>query len=474
VPVRTLRALFPVTPASSGSRLEFAERGDDTGLTLIELVVAMMVFALLSIGVAYTMLASLGATQDARGRQVAANLAAQEIDLVRAIDDVFKLVDSTREITVDGVPYTLARTTSWVDSSGAGDNGCTTNGGALQYKRVNVEVSWRGMTGDTPVRADTLVAPSDKINDPTKGTILVRVYNRVGAGQSGIAVSAAAASPANGAVTPAAGVQTDAQGCAYLRLVMPGNYTVKVQSTGYIDANQSAAPTALVGVAAGGSSSVGFEYDASASVTIGLASNQPTGTVRTPTNMAITMASTHGIAPVQASSFSKSGRSWTLPRYPFSSGYELIAGTYVAPTEASAGCASVDPNAWPVGSVAEVPIVGVRTGPVAVSPGGSVTVGLPMGIVEVKTTSVEYVNALATRASAPADSGDPGCSSHPDLTFTGTLAKNSTYYYALPFGSWSLKSGSTILGTTADVTVTVLSGGSASAGVLTFDPRVAS
>ena len=52
-----------------------AER--DAGLSLVEVIVAMMVFTIISIGVAYTITNSLVLTRDSRARAVATNLAAQ-------------------------------------------------------------------------------------------------------------------------------------------------------------------------------------------------------------------------------------------------------------------------------------------------------------------------------------------------------------------------------------------------------------
>ncbi len=49
----------------------------------------MMIFALLSTGLLYTMLSVLSVGRDSRARQVAANLAAEEIDLARDASSLF-------------------------------------------------------------------------------------------------------------------------------------------------------------------------------------------------------------------------------------------------------------------------------------------------------------------------------------------------------------------------------------------------
>ena len=57
-------------------------RRNEGGFTIAEVMVALMIFALMSIGVIYSVISMLQISRDARNRQVAANLAAQEIDAV--------------------------------------------------------------------------------------------------------------------------------------------------------------------------------------------------------------------------------------------------------------------------------------------------------------------------------------------------------------------------------------------------------
>src|SRR5690606_2055259 len=103
------------------------------------------------------------------------------------------------------------------------------------------------------------------INDPSMGTILVSVLSGDGTGRPGVTVTAVPASPANGAgpltVAPA---KTDPQGCTYILKVKPGNYTVGVSTSNYVSHTQATSSSQVVGVAAGESAAVGFQYDAAA------------------------------------------------------------------------------------------------------------------------------------------------------------------------------------------------------------------
>ena len=209
------------------------------GFSLVEVLIAMMVFAILSIGVAYSLLSVLAMTKEGRAREMATNLAAQEIDLDRSAKDVFTLGDSTRTVSNALGSFIVKRTTQWVSGAGEG-NGCGSGTGVLQYKRINVSVTWDGMrAGALPVRTDTQLAPKNVINDPALGTIIVSTLTAGGAGSAGISVSAAPTPGVAGNTAVAVtGAATNAQGCSYLLKVVPGTYDVTVSRAGYIDNGQ--------------------------------------------------------------------------------------------------------------------------------------------------------------------------------------------------------------------------------------------
>ncbi len=455
--IRIRSRLFPTDDRSSG-------------LTLIEVVVAMMVFSIVALGVAYSMLSVLAATKDSRGRLVASNLASQEIDLARSVEDIFQLLDVSRDIEVDNTVYTIERLTNWVDSSG-GDESCGATGASgtvLQYKRVNVTVTWPGMRLSNPVRMDTVVAPGSKINDPTKGTILVKVLNAEGTGSAGVSVSAVATVDGGPVTAPPV---TDSQGCTYLLKVTPGTYKVSISRTGYINNDQEAAPSTLVGVKAGSSASAGFQYDLAATLTIRYASNDTTRTVKLPTNLDTTFLSSYKAysAVVPGSTLDR-----TLAVHPFSSGYEMMTGKYAVASELDDGCISVDPTAWPDTDVDDGPVrSGSRPEPVITQPGGVHSVDVPMGIVKISTILNLGASALTATTVSPIDD-DPGCDKGLAYTFGNVLPINGSILVALPYGSWQFKNTNGILGKLSGTTVEVMSGGVVkSDGKLMLDPRTA-
>jgi prepilin-type N-terminal cleavage/methylation domain-containing protein len=449
------------------------DRPDDEGMSLVEVLVAMMIFAVISTGIIFTMLSMLSVTRDSRARQVALNLASEEVDDVRTTGDLFELLDANRSVQVNDTTYHVKRSTRWVTDPGQ-DLQCGTSGSAagstLRYKRVNVEVTWDNMRSQTvPVRSDTVVSPDSHLNDPTLGTILVSVLSGDGSGRPGVAVGASVSSPANGArpltVNPAA---TDAQGCTYILKVAPGNYDIKVTRAGYVDHKQNPTGTMTVGVGPGASASAGFQYDQAAKVTTRLAANYVPAageTVRFPSNLDTSFVSSYGTHLL-------TGGSTTATVFPFSSGYTVLAGKFVAPSDANAGCVSVDPASWVPGPDGAVTLGPPDATTATTRPGGASTVDVPMGVVKVAGAG-RYLRATT----AAPQGADPGGAVPMTYTFDvgGNANGASTQTIALPPGTWTIARGNAASSTAAvpAAQLTVMSRGLvAGPGTVLLDPRV--
>lgn len=420
----------------------------DEGFTLVETVVAMLVFAILSSGVIASTITISRMTADNRSRIVATDLAAQATDAVRLAGDPFSVYSGTTTQTVGGRTYTVARAATWVGSSGTDATcGSATN---LQYKRITVTVTWAGMAVTTqPVRSDTLLASTTKVTDASTGAILVSVLDSTGAGESGVSVAIAPGSTGT-ALTSQPGA-TDADGCTYATQVVPGTYTVTASRTGFRDNKQAASPVSTVSVTAGSTVTAAFQYDAAAALTIVHAANAPSVTTVTPllpTNLQTTLVPVGGtstVYPVLTSNAATSASVW-----PVSSGYTAIAGSLTDVTGNTTRCASFDPGAWPAGMSGATSLpAGARAAGAPASPGGSATVNEKMGILTV-TASDLAATAGSTLTATPVNpttttaGGNPGCASPPTpLTFGGVLVRNGTITIALPYGAWTLSSSST-------------------------------
>ena len=439
----------------------------DEGMSLVEVVVALMVFAVIALGVGYSTITILKMTEDTRSRQVATNLASSEIDKARGLQDPFLITDATKTTVVSGITYTIVRSTSWVTTSGT-DVGCGTGTGSLQSKRINVTVTWNGMLTTTqPVRSDTLLSPDERINDPSLGTVRISVLNVAGTGSAGVSVNLSPTS--GGAALAAQPNATDTDGCSFALKVTPGTYNVTISRANSVDTNQSTTSTKSVVVTAGGSVAALFQYDYAATFNLVYASNNTSGTTALlPSDLDTTYLSTYG-AYVDSS-----GPKSQVLLHPVPSGYAGIAGKYIAPVAGNAGCINVDPASWSAGTVnGKAYAAGVRTANVAASPQGSATMAIPMGLMTVEVPSSQYLFAVST--AGPSGSGDPGCSSAPTYSFG---QQSGVKTIALPYGSWVLYSGSksngsnktpipaSKLGLVGQV-LTILGGGT----TVTLDPR---
>lgn len=453
-----------------------ANASRDDGMTLVEVMVAMLIFAIVSMGVIYTMLSVMTIGRDSRARQVAANLAAEAIDRAREEDDIFQLLDGTYTRELNGDRFTVTRTTAWVSDPDS-DITCGGGGEALRYKRVNVEVSWDNMrAGSTPARSDTIIDPKNRINDPTKGTILVSVVKGDGLGNAGVTVTArptdAAGNPTGAALPPA---QTDAQGCAYLLRVDPGDYQVSISKPGHQDIHHVATPTDTTSVAASATASVAFTYDELSRLRLTYAPGADPGT-RVASTTPTTLISTYGITTPSGSG----GNPRTFDVFPFASGYDVLAGRYAPYREVDdgaggttvLGCLSPDPAEWPGGE---------RAAATPAPPGETSNGHVHMGLVElavggIPSSGQRYVLARAV-ATPPAETGDPGCVETYEFRFdSGTLSSSGTAVIALPYGTWELYRGGSSPTTriTGEQMTPLTNGrvnGSGTSATVTMDPR---
>lgn len=435
---------------------------DDAGMGLPEVMIAMVLFALISLGMLYTMTAVKTSTRDTRARQVAANLAASEIDAAREIEDLFGLLDDVKRVDVGSDSYTVTRTTAWVsdpeESFTCGNSG---TGGQLRYKSVHVDVTWDNMRNSAaPVSSHTVLNPNERINDPSKGTILVSVIDDSGFGSAGVSVTARRVG-GGGTVTGT----TDSQGCAYLLKVDPGTYQVSVSKSGFVDINQDANPVIEVGVTAGGSGSAGFQYAEAATYRPRyFAEDIPSALVSV--NSETTFRSTYSTSTLPGTS-----NPGNFSLHPLNSGYEVFYGN----------CPAADPSAWTETedpATGEV-LVGVPVIAEAVDPGAVTEVDVPVGAVEVNIPNNRHLKAVSVgtgRADPGWQAGPdevPYCASGTELRFGNSGGTTRTIY--LPFGSWELRSGNSARASGSVISgsnITPLTAGNMSGNQVTLDPRV--
>lgn len=419
-------------------RLRPSARRDDSGLGIVEVIIALMVFAVITTGSILAIGMSLTMASDNRGREVAANLAAQEIDLARAASATNLESATTAYPGINGADYTVVREVNWVTSGGV-DSQCLTGAagaGSLFYKRVNVTVTWSGMRSTTsPVRADTVLSPDGKIYDATTGTILVSVTDQVGAGVKGVTVTVAPATDVSSNTAKAleavsVPAPTDRNGCAFAIKVAPGVYTVTLSRGDgevWVSPDQSRSPSQNVTLGAGSSTNAKFDYARADQYQLSWES----GSAIRAMDQSVTFVSTATRSVVASPAD-------VQYLYPQSSGYQVFGGTYAKAGTAGGTCRSPNPTEWPVAPDR-------RTGKArpAVAPdytidnvARDVSVNLVTVPVKVKNSD-QFVRATA--ATTAQANGDPGCALGTTLTFR-IPARSDTVSIALPPGTWSLSS----------------------------------
>jgi prepilin-type N-terminal cleavage/methylation domain-containing protein len=389
---------------------------DDSGMTIIELLVAIVVFAVVASGVAVAMGSSLDLARNNRNRSVSANLASLEMDKVRSADFTTLapgLVTSTR--IVDGVGYTIERDSEWV-SQNATTGACDSPSGSKPaYLRVTVEVRWPNMSGARPVTSQTILTPPVGAYDPNSGHIAVKVVDSTGGPASGHLVTV---SGPGGVKT-----QTTADGCAFFAYLAAGSYTVSLGTTGYVDRQGDNTPQQTAGVTVGTIKSLQFDYDQAATLELTLGQDPA---YPLPDGFPVTIANT-SLLPTGSRVVTGTGSARTIPNlFPYADGYRVWVGD----------CGDNDPEGvddtgtpYHSGDVRQV---------IATPPGQTVSATINVKRLDVR--SVDSINSPVTGAVVrAAHEPDDQCGGY-DVTLGTTGPLLNSVQASLPYGRWTITS----------------------------------
>lgn len=387
-------------------------------MTLIELMVAIAVFAVVASAVGLALGSALELSRNNRNRSVAANLAAAEMDRVRATD--FAELSPgrlTTSRTIDGVVYTIHRDAEWV-SKNADTGACDGPGGTKPaYLRVTVSALWPNMAGAKPVQSQTVISPPVGSYDPATGHIAVKVRDRDAVPSSGHVVTIDGPSGTQS--------QTTTDGCAFFAYLDPGSYTVALDTTGYVDGQGEQQTSSVVGVNVGGTTSVEFDYDRAArfDLTLGTDANYPVP----PTNDLPVVVSNPGLQ-LGIKSFPGLGLTRLVTDlFPYPDGYGVWAGE----------CIDNDPFFFG------------GTRPIVASDPGQPTTGVvPMKRVKILVedplgTPLSTVPVVATHAP------DSMCVNGYSMD-VGTTNSLGIIHVSMPYGAWQLTAKTTVQDITLD------------------------
>ncbi|MGB9376880.1 MAG: prepilin-type N-terminal cleavage/methylation domain-containing protein, partial [Mycobacteriales bacterium] len=120
-------------------------RPPDDGFSLVEIMVAIVLFALVSSAIVTMLAAALGIGRTNRQRVVAADLASKDLETTRnalKAGVTLPLGKSSTSATVGETTYTVTRTTSWTSLGQSGDACSGGLGIGVAYQRISVAVTW--------------------------------------------------------------------------------------------------------------------------------------------------------------------------------------------------------------------------------------------------------------------------------------------------------------------------------------------
>ncbi len=387
----------------------------ESGFTIIELVVAMTVFAILLGVVAYSSGTLMGLTRRNLDRSVAANLASQEIDRVRKVVTASPDITqgtTTTNATVGGVAYRVKTSLGYTAASGNGSLCAEQSGSTTKVISVNVRVEWPPYGTRDATHAVTEVAPGPGADGTTtKGAIPVTVHDASGGALQGaiVTVTGSTGSPVY--------LSTDQQGCAYF-LMAAGSYTVTATRSGYVDRNDN--PTPVKGFALATGATMPQQFELAAAGYLGVSFASPRGG-EVPTALTFSLAYWKYAAPGYLP-FTTSGA--VTPVGPlFPDGHQVWAGS----------CTDADPMFWGVQRGAALPVAS-----------GSTT-DAPVDLPALDVTVLDGSNLPVAGASITAihdDAASPcgsSLGSPPAIAFTGTTDASGYLRISLPFGHWRIQ-----------------------------------
>ena len=407
--------------------------GPDRGMSMVELMVALVVFAIASTAIVAGLISTMETTRSSKNRLQAASLAAREMEILRnefnsstttaialgsanQVTNPHQLTGGTAggPLTIDGAPYTVVRNVEWLPA-GTGQSACD-GGASLTYPSlaVNVSVTWPRMGSVEPVVSNTVLTPPKNTLSTTLAFVGVKVLD----------VKNAPVPDQSVKLVGTTGTFTDttaADGCAVFALATANatttyTYTASLNTAGYVDPIGVPNPSQSVPVKRSTLVQKTFSYDKAVSLGVNLTTDP--GYSLPTANPRVSVYNT-SILPLGVKSVAGAGASTTISGlWPYVDGYAAWAGS----------CKQSDPI---VSGGQRDPVVplepgdsgtqDVRLAPVQVTV--TDTFGLPVPAGTVTATPVSSTNCVA-----------------PDTILTlGTLSSGGVLMTSLPAGQWTLR-----------------------------------
>ena len=212
------------------------------GFTLIEILIAVFVLAIIVVGLFGFVVLILKSTHEGQRRIIATGLANEKMEMVRNLsyDSVGTVggipagpIVQSEQVSRNGSTYTVNTDIRYIDDP---FDGTVTDSPPdllnTDYKQVRVEVSWTSTLSDRPVLLITQITPRGIEGGDSLGTLIFQALNAAGTGVAGATVHLV-----NSTVNPAVNLTTSTNDDG--RVIIPGltpssgTYQITVTKDGY-------------------------------------------------------------------------------------------------------------------------------------------------------------------------------------------------------------------------------------------------
>jgi len=429
------------TPDHEGVRVS------DEGFTLVEILVATLVFALTATATVGILITAIRTVRENSDRVYAANLARSEIERQRELGTDFITIGNTTTSTTtpEGV-FTISTTSNWVGLNQATD-ACEAAAPGQAYMRVHVEVS--GASISDPQVSDTIIAPADDSSLVDTGQLAIKVADERAQPVSGVTLQVRDVAAAGATST----YITGPDGCVFVPKLAPSpSWQVTINRGGYVPriVNGTTSTSAVV---AAQTTRMSFEYAAASSMEF----TPSTADFSIPAGIPLSMGlDPLAIAPVAVTTYPKTVSSL----WPSVGGYQAWLGTCIdadpasfapprttasnrtwfavtpgAKTTAPLGGATVRVRGLPANSLVRIAHAAEPTGNCTAAPAydigrtdtqGVLRVELPYGKWTFTSTAAPGINQVVTLEPAPIASASPSATPTASPSATPTPTPTAT------------------------------------------------
>ena len=337
-------------------------RDDQSGFTLIEVLVSAAMLVLVSVGVLKTLDAAANRSGEQKSQAIAAALAQQDQERLRAYR-AQELNNYTETRCLgrgsggalvkdpecdDPGHYKVVSRTDWVSDS-SGTRACG-SGARADYIRISSTVIWvapdDAETGAHRVSLASIVAPRvGSFGD--EGSLSIELLDRDGVGREGVPVTVSGPKSLSGT--------TDKNGCLFFGYLPEGNYTVEVTQPPLIDVEGNTNVSKPFGVNDGSVTSAVIELDEAAGINVSFSTRKGSGA---PVVASHSEAVTIGHSGLPAPGTKTYGNDSTLQAnyligslFPFTSSYVVYSGNCPGANPQNYGITNPNPFAPPSGGL---------------------------------------------------------------------------------------------------------------------------